>query len=271
MMPMTSLDRVTQMALAYSAPNDKRPPINTSLWRYMSVSKLIQMLESRSIWFSRVDSLIKADPFEGTIPLRYAAIELTDEQRAKDAAYEEKHHFAPGSRAQMRATRLEMHRVERERTYVSCWHASQSDSDAMWRLYGADTDGSICVQTTAARAFEQLPPWVRIGRINYKAYDTEVFATDNAFSPFFHKRSCFGHENEVRFLINPSLDSMGSPWDPNAPGILVPFDPDELLIRICVSPASAGWFLETIMATVKRFGIKVPIEPAPMSMLPAFS
>ena len=257
------------MAILYSTPSDKRTSITSSLWRYMSLGKLLQMLESRTIWFSRVDQLIKVDPFEGSIPLRFAQA-ITDDQRAKDEAYEQLNHFAPGTREQMRATRLELHRAERIRTYVSCWHAAQSDNDAMWRLYGAEQDGSVCVQTTAARAFAQLPNWVRIGRVSYKAYDQEVFPTDNAFSPFFHKRTCFSHENEVRWLINPLMDAMDTPWDQAAIGLAVPFDPDELLIRICVSPASPDWFMDTVTATVERLGVKVPVEPAPMSMSPAF-
>lgn len=258
------------MAKLYSSPADKKSHISTSLWRYMSLSKLIQMLNSRSMWFSRVDQLLEDDPFEGSIPYRYAPRLLDAEQLEKDALHEQKHNLAPGSLAKLRATRLQMHRAERERTYVSCWHASRSDSDAMWRLYGAEKDGSVCVQTTAARVFDQLPDWVRVGRVSYKSYETDVFPTNNSFSPFFHKRACFSHENEVRLLVNPSVDSMDGPWNPAAIGIPVPFDPDRLLVRICVSPTSPEWFLETVAATVRKFDVSVPVEHAPMSMKPVF-
>lgn len=258
------------MAIIYSALQDKRSGITSSLWRYMSLSKLLQMLESRTIWFTRVDRLIQADPFEGSIPLRYALGAASEEQLEKDAAYEKRHNYAPGSLERTRAIRLMMHKTERFRTFVSCWHASQSDNDAMWRLYGSEKDGSVCVQTTAARAIKQLPDWVRIGRVNYKAYDRDVFSTDNCFSPFFHKRTCFSHENEVRFLINPAVDTMDTPWNPDALGIPIPFEPDELLLKICVSPASPHWFLGTVTTTVRRLGIRVSVEPAPMSMQPAF-
>lgn len=252
----------------YSSPNDKRPQVSSSLWRYMSLSKLIQMLESRSIWFTRVDQLIRDDPFEGSIPYRFAPPAMTEEQQKKDALYEQRHRLTVGAVNQMRTTRLAMHRVERVRTYVSCWHASKSDSDAMWRLYGAEKDGSVCVQTTAARAFDQLPHWVMIGRVSYKSYDTDVFPTDNSFSSFFHKRACFSHENEVRLLANPLSVPMDSPWNPEAVGIPVGFDPDSFLLRICVSPTSPEWFLHTVTAVVRKFDISVPVERAPMSMKP---
>ena len=50
----------------YSPPEIDTPKVETILWRYMDIWKLVSMLESRSLRFSKVSSLI--DEFEGTLP-----------------------------------------------------------------------------------------------------------------------------------------------------------------------------------------------------------
>jgi hypothetical protein len=43
--------------------NLRTPPNDTVLWRYMDFAKFIQMIESKSLWFTRLDQL--EDPLEG--------------------------------------------------------------------------------------------------------------------------------------------------------------------------------------------------------------
>jgi hypothetical protein len=42
-----------------------RPNNNCSLWRYMDLTKLLAMLESRQLWFPRADKF--EDPYEGAL------------------------------------------------------------------------------------------------------------------------------------------------------------------------------------------------------------
>ena len=244
-------------------------PGRTSLWRYMSLSKLLQMLQSRTIWLARVDTLLAEDPYEGSLPFTY--FQLQSDQSDRDAAMEKKHSEAPGTRKQMRDMFLAMHQMERLRTYVSCWHAAITDNAAMWKLYGGGSDGSICVQTTTARMMKIVPDWVGIGKIKYTSYDKNWDVNvSNSYTPFFHKRSCFQHENEIRLLTNSSLDDIPFDVSNEATGLPVQFDPNELLLRIHVSPTSDSWFLDVVQKAVSSLGVDVPVEPAPMSILPVF-
>jgi hypothetical protein len=41
---------------------------NYTLWRYMSLDKLINLLETESLYFAPLVSYTKSDPFEGYLP-----------------------------------------------------------------------------------------------------------------------------------------------------------------------------------------------------------
>jgi len=82
----------------------KRVTENIRIWRYMDLSKLLSLLDTRALFFCRVDRL--GDPFEATTP------------RASPV------------------TRLpEFDRYRRENAVVNCWHVNEHESAAMWRLY----------------------------------------------------------------------------------------------------------------------------------------
>lgn len=240
----------------------------------MSLSKLLAMLQNRTLWLARADTLLVEDPYEGTLPFPY--FQLPSDQAEKDAAMEKKRNEAPGTRKQMREMFRAMHELERTQTYVSCWHAALTDNAAMWKLYGGGGgggggDGSVCVQTTTARMMKALPDWVGIGKINYTSYDKLWdINVSNPFTPFFHKRSCFQHENEIRLLTNSASDGIPFNVTKECKGVPVPFEPNELILRIHVSPTSDGWFLDVVAKAVASLRVDAPVEPAPMSILPAF-
>src|SRR5579885_861214 len=94
------------------------PPDDTMIWRYMSMSKFLSLLISRSLYLTQCDRL--EDPFEGTLPRN----STPDERR--DAA------------------------KMRHMMYVNCWYMNEHESAAMWKLYSAAGDG-IAVQSTIGR------------------------------------------------------------------------------------------------------------------------
>ncbi|MCL6729186.1 DUF2971 domain-containing protein [Sphingomonas hankyongi] len=233
------------------------------------MSKLLQMLESGSIWFSRVDQLIQADPYEGSLP--FGLLEDEDERpRTRDAAIEQKHQMAPGSMSKSRQLFRETFRQQRSNTFVSCWHSGASDNDAMWRLYGAEKDGSVCVRSTVAKLAPRLPAWVMLGRVNYVSYDEPWLEEANAYIPFFRKRTCFEHEREVRLLFNKTLDDIPNGPGQTATGFAVAFDPEQTISTIYISPTAPAWFEQVVQSSVRRLGMKIEVAPAPMARKPVF-
>jgi hypothetical protein len=240
---------------------------NSTLWRYMSLSKLLQLLQSRTIWFTRVDQLIEADPYEGSLPFTVRQSERSPE---KEAAVEKKHQMKKGSLSIMRDMFFESFQQQRKCTFVSCWHSGATDNDAMWRLYGAEKDG-LCVRSTVSRLLRQLPEYVHVGRVEYVSYDDKWLDNPNVYVPFFRKRTCFQHESEVRFLFNSAVDEMGgrrpSPLDK---GWAVQFQPQDCLTEIYVSPTAPTWFQEVVKKSIEELGLSIPVQDAPMARRPTF-
>lgn len=253
----------------HSIPGVDIPGGGTTLWRYMSLSKLLQMLQSRSLWFSRVDQLIQADPYEGSLPF---GLLDDDEKRPteRDATIERRHGMALGSMSRSRQLFRETFSRQRSNTFVSCWHSGASDNDAMWRLYGAERDGSVCVKSTVAKLAPQLPEWITMGRVNYVSYDERWLEAANAYVPFFRKRTCFEHEREVRLLFNTSLDDVSNGPGQTAKGHPVQFDPEEAILTIYISPTAPPWFEDVVRSSVARLGMTLNVEPAPMARKPVF-
>ena len=94
--------------------NLRTPPNDTVLWRYMDFAKFIQMMESKSLWFTRLDQL--EDPLEGG---------HTDAELKRIRKNVEK----------KRARELiGMFRIARKELYVNCWRSGSTESLAMWSI-----------------------------------------------------------------------------------------------------------------------------------------
>ncbi len=122
--------------------SDKRVAPDTVLWRYMDFARLVALLDHQALHFARADQF--DDRFE-------AASGTTDLKPRWDAHYLDffRHAIrtAPGSESpppdeevEREAARLlrefsQSAALDRERSFVSCWHANAGESEALWRLY----------------------------------------------------------------------------------------------------------------------------------------
>jgi hypothetical protein len=101
------------------------PPIRTLLWRYMSFVKLASLLETRSLWFSRVD--LFDDPFEGSLFANTTitgAVNLNATLTDVPVPLQE---LDPD----MRAFLTQAQDTIIDQTFLSCWYAREHDSVAM--------------------------------------------------------------------------------------------------------------------------------------------
>src|ERR1700678_2112875 len=95
-------------------PDLRTPRSSTVIWRYVDFAKFVQMIESGSIWFTRLDQL--EDPLEGG---------HTDSELAGIRKHVEK----------KRANELiHLFRAARKDLFVNCWRSGSVESLAMWDL-----------------------------------------------------------------------------------------------------------------------------------------
>ena len=162
---------------------------NIRVWRYMDLPKLIDFLETAGLHFPRADTL--GDPYEGF----FTRGDVADREKRYEAIGIK----LPTDRARQMARSLTDY--SREATYISCWHGGETESAAMWRLYGS-AGGSVAIQTTYGKLADALPDEAYMGMVRYISYGLENWI-DQSFviSPFMYKRREFEHEKEVRALI----------------------------------------------------------------------
>lgn len=142
-------------------------------------------------------------------------------------------------------------RKSRKTTFVSCWHANEHESEAMWRLYCGDSSG-VALQTTYSHLIQAITSEldVYIGCVKYIDYDSEWFPEANMYAPAMHKRIAFAHEREVRLVSSPSRLRLLAEADiPTS--LTIPWNCEALVEQVHVSPYAPEYFYEAVQSVIR--------------------
>jgi hypothetical protein len=175
------------------------------VWRYMTLQRFEQMLSNRGLRFASPDDF-KEDPFEGSVPRAWSKRQSTQTRELNKAEI-------PPSMGTIKATR---NRTQEDRSgiVINCWHASEHESLAMWKLY-APVDGAVCIRSTCSRLKECLTKedGIHIGLVKYIDYGKHDFLEGSSLSPYMYKRLSFEHEKELRVICyrDPKAGQPNSP------------------------------------------------------------
>jgi len=125
----------------------------------------------------------------------------------------------------------------RSQSAISCWHLSEHESEAMWKLYSHSKQG-IAIESTIEKLKDSLKDQesIKIDRVVYIP-ENELNKEYDKHDPIFTKRKSFEHEKELRAKV--SLKDKGK-------GIFVECDLDVLVTRIHVSPLVEPYFKEVV-------------------------
>ena len=163
-------------------PNIKLPEDpNTVVWKYLDLSKFLDLLMSGKLFMSRSDKF--EDQYEGTFS------EPTFEEIKKLSI--DNPDF------------LNYYKTHREKVAISSWHINEYESFAMWQIFTQKSEG-LAIQSTLGRIQEALKADTtynqHIGEVNYIDYKKEYIPFDNTFFPFLFKRKSFQYEREIRII-----------------------------------------------------------------------
>jgi hypothetical protein len=235
------------------------PPAESKLWRYMDLTKLVALLGTKTLFFTRADRL--GDPWEGATT-RFNV-------KAGPKVYQQ---LPEAMRRSMSEQMSEVKRRLRLETWVHCWHMNQAESPAMWKLY-VKSDAGIAIQTTFERLKDSMAGdkehRVYIGRVRYIDYDTEWMPEDNSFWPFLHKRASFAYENEVRAVMQ-DVGAAAPQADASPHGVLVPVDIDRLIENVFIAPTTPEWTTQVIHSVLTRFGLTIVPRQSSLDDDPVF-
>ena len=221
--------------------------LGTVIWRYLSLTKFVSLLDRRALHFARADKL--GDRFEGSM------------SRANLAMRPFLFQAVPEPSRERLADQLSMlRRAQLLRTFLNCWTSEDHESVAMWRQYVGDRDG-VAVRSTVGQLMESIGEFeapILVGRVTYLDYASQPIPEGNLFAPWFHKRLGFAAEHEVRAVVQfmdwtDQNEPISTPYAEE--GVYVPVDLARLVNEVRVSPASAPWFVDLVRAVVTKWGL----------------
>jgi hypothetical protein len=257
---------------------------SASLWRYMSLDKLVDLLSTSELQFAPLAWFVNSDPFEGYLPAvaleadasifrplvkdNELAFQLVEEHRRNighELTEDEKALFKSQLEDLKAAPRL-YHAAIAKAISVSCWHGNKGESEAMWRLYG-DSGKAIAIETTIDSLGDSIqvcesPYRVHIYPVKYLDFFDNTLSpsdcvVDGQRAPLL-KRISYEHEREVRaFILRvPETPRKGldlKSWKPEP--VRIPVELSRLLKAIHISPYPGEPFPSSVMKICEKYGI----------------
>jgi len=233
----------------------RRPDnLNATIWRYMPVKRLAQLLNDRAVYFCRADQF--DDPYEGLFP--------DDFLSGPDAEAEVRHMLC--YRAQF---------------YASCWHMSEVESATMWKLFA---NRGVVIRSSFSRLEHAFPEHqaqstnglerIHVGLVQY---DTQfLHPRRNTIKFILHKLPHFGAESEVRaFFYRGHPQAQGYFCDPRTTpisdiikptkyvfdvGYPIRTEPSQLITQILVEPLAEDSLFEQVKEIVASSGQRIPVS-----------
>ncbi len=218
-------------------PNIKLPEDpNTVVWKYLDLSKFLDLLMSEKLFMSRSDKF--EDQYEGTFS------EPTFEEIKKLSI--DNPDF------------LNYYKTHREKVAISSWHINEYESFAMWQIFTQNSEG-LAIQSTIGRLQESLVPETNfnqyIGEVNYIDYKKEHIPFDDMFFPFLFKRKSFQYEGEVRIITD-----IGKSDIKINERLKINVNINQLIEKIYIHPKSENWYKNLVIQLVKQLGFDFTIE-----------
>lgn len=225
------------------------------IWRYVSLPVLLQMLQTRTLFFPSIATLARTDPWEG----RWYAAEAPVVRRGVKESMLRQLDADPGTEEDRRSLETMdftgvFQKAIGKSVNVSCWHENSEESAAMWTIYGAHH--GIAVQSRmgllkSALAIEERP--VAIARV---AYGSSIGMKEAPIRLALRKRGSFSHERELRGIVVTELS--------NAAGTPVRVDLEALVEKLYVWPLAPSWMVDIVKTEVRLHGLEKPIERSPL-------
>ncbi|WP_143541996.1 DUF2971 domain-containing protein [Rhodococcus sp. 1163] len=220
---------------------------DTILWRYMNMTKLVDLLSTSQLAMPLASMM--EDPYERDVGLASAAQRWHDQKSRGAPSYwlaaDQDMHLKTAARL-------------RSATYITCWNALDTESAAMWKIYGES--GGIAIQTTWSGLRDSLVSEKHFygGKVIYLDYNKDALPTTTHTDDYFYKRSSFSFEHEVRLISHaPDCERFLSGKDekirwPKVDKINI--DLGQLAPSVYVAPQLPEWVRDAVQALTLKFG-----------------
>ncbi len=157
-------------------------------------------------------------------------------------------------------------------TLVNCWHESNHESEAMWKLY-ASTNGGLAIKTRFDSFVKSFitDENIHIGKVQYVDYENDLIPADDPLSPYLHKRKSFKHEQEVRAIVqNVPTSQISEQQDDYDIGKYYEVDLNLLIQEVIVDPFTPEWFLDLVKLVAKRYDLQASVVSSRLAAPPTW-
>jgi len=235
-----------------------KPDKETKLWRYVDIYKYLSMLLTGGLYFSRADAFY--DTFEGAKGIRrrkhiwdefYVSFFMDAISHPPDGVEFSKSDEEKINQAKKLLLDLEKAgKISRQQTYINCWHANDSESEAMWKAYSNSIPNALAIQTTYEKLYDIVgkPNRIDIGYVDYIDFGKKFVGVNESF---WKKRKSFEYEREVRAVITKHNSS--------ELGLLVHCDLSKLIENVYISPYAPSWIVQIINDLNNKYDCKLEV------------
>lgn len=243
---------------------DRATAPDTPLWHYMPLPYFLDLLATKSLFFTRLTHHHESDEFEGALPL--AAAQMLENIVADRG----------GDVEEFRQARHTVVKKFLRVVLVNCWMEHARESRQMWDRYGKFKE-AVAVLATFGSLRDSLPQNVDVGHVEYVDYAQEQFLGFSVNPSFqaFYKRREYEDEREVRAMIfdwppiSPKFDEPIPIEAGTAIGYHFPVDLSVLLRGVVVSPDTPS-IIDQVRGAVATAGLHIDVEPSTLNRPPMF-
>jgi len=259
-------------------PNCLEPEPDNKLWRYMSFSKFVSLLDTKSLFFAEPSAL--GDKFEGSYPKNNNQIKMRP--LTKEEFENNNYQYNDNYEEYLKNYNLNKQFMHNSFN-ICCFHLNEHESFAFWKIYSSE-DYGIAIQTTFENLKKSLVVCedknVSCGKIIYLDYSdksNDIIDPSNVYAPYLCKRKCFEYENECRAIfwdlphyvdiieknednknlkdpicISINSEEKNKMLEKNN-GIYIPVDLNSLISNVYCSPDSPKLFVDLVKSIIKKY------------------
>lgn len=260
------------------------PESGAVLWRYMDLPKYLDLMRTSQLFLAPLPSM--EDPWEGAVGSESRSVESN---RLRDQRI-------PPQRASEWLDQAErISESDRGRAYINCWHCSEVESAAMWRLY-AERDAGIAIKSTWSNLLTSIKDPENLYAIPVEYRDQSISTTDfSNLALYTSKRLSFKYEEEVRLIRYDPLDpvrkmtqeelasqppieerqdkvSYDTVIDPSLRPKFYRYDVDlyKLALSVTLAPQTPLWIEDIVRDVTRKYDVNVPIARSVLEEIPEY-
>lgn len=208
---------------------------DAKVWRYMSLSRFIWLLQNRQLWMARADRL--EDPWECAV---------TGAEMSYLAA---RHPITPiGEEDEGIGGRIDrITKLWRASTFINCWCAREEESHALWRVFCGANEG-VAIRSNWQK-LNDIAQGLRVIPVDYEGYAR--VRTPNQDKVSMRKRKMFDYEHEVRIIAY--ADDVNVNLTAEEAGMRLQFNPGDFINEIVIHPEADQSFHQVVSGIVETY------------------